>query len=82
LKVLERDFEALVQDLAMQVAASDPKFIRKANVPAETVEHERENYRTQADAGTRKPASFIDKIVEGKVAKFHEETCLYETSGK
>jgi len=41
------------------------------------VEHERENFRTQA-ADTRKPASLIDKIVEGKVAKFYEETCLYE----
>ena len=44
-------FQALIHDLAMQVAANDPKFIRKANVPPEIVEHERESYRTQAAAG-------------------------------
>jgi elongation factor Ts len=71
-------FQALIHDLAMQVAANDPKFIRKANVPPEIVEHERESYRTQAAAGTCKPTSVIEKIVEGKVAKFYEETCLYE----
>jgi elongation factor Ts len=70
-------FQALIHDIAMQIAAGDPKFVRKANVPPEIVEYEREKYRTQA-AETRKPAPMIERIVEGKVAKFYEETCLYE----
>lgn len=70
-------FQALIHDIAMQIAAGDPKFIRKPNVPLEVVEHEREKYRTQA-AETGKPTPVVEKIVEGKVAKFYEETCLYE----
>jgi elongation factor Ts len=70
-------FQALIHDIAMQIAAGDPKFVRKANVPPEIVEHEREKYRIQA-AETRKPAPIIEKLVEGKVAKFYEEACLYQ----
>jgi elongation factor Ts len=70
-------FRALIHDIAMQVAASDPKFIRRANIPAELLENEREKYRTQA-AATGKPSRVIENIVEGKVAKFYEGTCLYE----
>jgi elongation factor Ts len=70
-------FQVLIRDIAMQVAATDPKFVREANVPPEIVEHEREKYRTQA-AATGKPALVIEKIVEGKVSKFYEEACLYE----
>ena len=70
-------FQALIHDIAMQIAAGDPKFVCKANVPPEIVEHERETYRVQA-AKTRKPVPVIEKIVEGKVAKFYEETCLYQ----
>jgi elongation factor Ts len=70
-------FQALIRDIAMQIAAGDPKFVREANVPPEMVEHEREKYRTQA-ARTGKPALVIEKIVEGKVSKFYEEACLYQ----
>jgi len=70
-------FQGLIHDIAMQIAAGDPKFIRKPNVPPGIVEHEREKYRTQA-AETGKPAPVVEQIVEGKVAKFYEETCLYE----
>jgi elongation factor Ts len=70
-------FQTLIHDIAMQIAAGDPKFVRKPNVPPEIVEHEREKYRIQA-AETGKPAPVVEKIVEGKVAKFFEETCLYE----
>jgi elongation factor Ts len=70
-------FQSLIHDIAMQIAASDPKFVRKANVPPETIQQEREKYRIQA-AQARRPAQVIEKIAEGKVAKFYEETCLYE----
>jgi elongation factor Ts len=70
-------FQGLIHDIAMQVAASDPKFIRRANVPAEILEHVRERYRIQA-AAIGKPSRVTEAIIEGKVAKFYEETCLYE----
>jgi elongation factor Ts len=70
-------FQALIHDIAMQVAASDAKYIRRANVPAEILEHEREKYHTQA-AAIGKPSRVTKIIVEAKVAKFYEETCLYE----
>jgi elongation factor Ts len=71
------DFKTLVHDIAMHVAASDPKFIRKEDVTPEAYEREKDIYRAQA-AQTGKPAPVIEKIVEGKMAKFYEEVCLYE----
>ncbi len=71
------DFKTLVHDIAMHVAASDPKFIRKEDVTPEAYEKEKDIYRAQA-AQTGKPAPVIEKIVEGKMAKFYEEVCLYE----
>ncbi|HLI63115.1 MAG TPA: translation elongation factor Ts [Terriglobales bacterium] len=71
------DFKNLVHDIAMHIAASDPRFIRKEDVTAEAYEKEKEIYRAQA-AQTGKPAPVIEKIVEGKMAKFYEEVCLYE----
>jgi len=71
------DFKGLVHDIAMHIAATDPRFIRKEDVTAEAFEKEKDIYRAQA-ASTGKPAPVIEKIVEGKMAKFYEEVCLYE----
>jgi len=71
------DFKALVHDIAMHIAASDPKFIRKEDVTPEAFEREKDIYRAQAKA-TGKPDNVVEKIVEGKMAKFYEEVCLYE----
>jgi elongation factor Ts len=70
-------FKELVHDIAMHIAASDPRFIRKEDVTAEAYEKEKDIYRAQA-AQTGKPAPVIEKIVEGKMAKFYEEVCLYD----
>src|SRR5437763_5504067 len=71
------DFKELVHDIAMHIAASDPKFIRKEDVTPEAFEREKDIYRAQA-AATGKPPQVIEKIVEGKMGKFYEEVCLYE----
>jgi len=71
------DFKELVHDIAMHIAASDPKFIRKEDVTAEAYEREKDIYRAQA-AQTGKPPQVVEKIVEGKMSKFYEEVCLYE----
>jgi elongation factor Ts len=71
------DFKELVHDIAMHIAATDPKFIRKEDVTPEAFEKEKDIYRAQA-AATGKPANVIEKIVEGKMSKFYEEVCLYE----
>ncbi len=71
------DFKELVHDIAMHIAATDPKFVRKEDVTTESFEREKDIYRTQA-AATGKPAQVVEKIVEGKMGKFYEEVCLYE----
>ena len=71
------DFKELVHDIAMHIAASDPKFIRKEDVTPEAYEREKDIYRSQATA-TGKPPQVVEKIVEGKMSKFYEEVCLYE----
>jgi elongation factor Ts len=71
------DFQQLVHDIAMHVAATDPKFVRKEDVTPEAFEKEKEIYRAQATA-TGKPAGVVEKIVEGKMGKFYEEVCLLE----
>ncbi len=71
------DFQNLVKDLAMQVAAANPKFVRREEVPADFIEKEREIYRTQAlESG--KPEKIVDKIVDGKIEKYYQEICLLE----
>jgi elongation factor Ts len=70
-------FQALVRDLAMQVAASNPAYVARADVPATVLEKEREIYRGQM-ADQKKPAQVLDKIVEGKLEKFFSEQCLLE----
>jgi elongation factor Ts len=71
------DFKGLVHDIAMHIAATDPRFVRKEDVTPEAFEKEKDIYRAQA-AATGKPAPVIEKIVEGKMDKFYEEVCLYE----
>jgi elongation factor Ts len=71
------DFKELVHDIAMHVAASDPKFVRKEDVTPEAYEREKDIYRAQV-AAMGKPAQMVEKIVEGKMAKFYEEVCLLE----
>lgn len=71
------EFQTLVHDIAMHIAAVDPRFIRKEDVTPEAFEKEKDIYRAQA-AATGKPAPVIEKIVEGKMTKFYEEVCLLE----
>ena len=71
------DFQQLVKDLAMQIAAADPQFIRKEDVTAEALDKERDIQRGRA-LQEGKPEKMIDKIIEGRMQKFYEEVCLYE----
>ena len=71
------DFKELVHDIAMHIAASDPKYIRKEDVTPEAYEREKDIFRAQAIA-SGKPANIAEKMVEGKMAKFYEEVCLLE----
>jgi elongation factor Ts len=71
------DFQQLVKDLAMQVAAANPSYVSREDVPGAVVEKEREIYRQQM-ADQKKPAQVVDKIVEGKLEKFYAESCLME----
>jgi elongation factor Ts len=71
------DFQTLVHDLAMQIAAADPQFIRKEDVTPAALEKEREIHKARA-LGEGKPEKVVEKIVEGRLHKFYEEVCLYE----
>ena len=71
------EFRQLVHDIAMQIAAADPQYIRREDVPAEVLEREREIERARALA-EGKPEKIVDKIVEGRLNKFYEEVCLYD----
>ncbi|MCL4402260.1 MAG: translation elongation factor Ts [Acidobacteria bacterium] len=71
------DFQELVHDIAMHIAAADPKFIRKDDVTPEALSQERDIARERA-LKEGKPEKVLDKIVEGRLAKYFEEVCLYE----
>ncbi|MGB4704278.1 MAG: translation elongation factor Ts [Candidatus Saccharicenans sp.] len=71
------EFKELVKNLAMQVAASNPKYISPEDIPAEVIEKEKEIIRAQLQ-DANKPPHIIEKIVEGKLAKFYEEVCLLD----
>jgi elongation factor Ts len=71
------DFQQLVKDLAMQVAAANPTYVAREQVPGSVIEKEREIYREQM-ADQKKPPQVLDKIVEGKLEKFFAEQCLLE----
>ncbi len=70
-------FQQLCHDVAMHIAAVDPRYVRREDVTPEMLEREREIYAAQARA-TGKPDAVIQKIVTGKMEKFYEESCLYE----
>lgn len=71
------DFQQLLKDLAMHIAAADPRYVRREDVTEADLERERDIYRAQA-AATGKPAPVIEKIVDGKMGKFYEEVCLLD----
>src|SRR3954447_22282546 len=71
------DFKEMAHDIAMHIAASDPRFVRREDVTAADFDREKEIYRSQA-AATGKPANVVEKIVEGKMEKFYEEVCLLD----
>ncbi len=70
-------FQDLVKGLAMQVAAAAPRWVAREQVPPDVIEREREIYRQQV-ADQRKPPAVLEKIIEGKLGKFYEETCLLD----
>ncbi len=71
------DFQRLSHDVAMHVAALDPKFLKREEVTQEILEQKARTYREEATA-SGKPEPVIEKIVTGKMEKFYEENCLYE----
>src|SRR5881398_3856165 len=70
-------FQLLSHDIAMHIAALDPRYVRREEVTPEMLERERDIYKAQALA-TGKPEQVVEKIVNGKMEKFYEENCLYE----
>ena len=70
-------FQTLVKELAMHVAAADPKWVRREEVPAEAVEKERTIYRAQME-NSGKPANVLDKIIEGKLTSFYTQFVLLD----
>ncbi len=69
------DFQNLVKEIAMHIAAANPTYVRREDVPADVLEREREIYREQVKD---KPAQVVDKIVEGKLESFYEQFCLLD----
>lgn len=70
-------FQALCKDIAMQIAASNPKYVRREEVPADVIEAEKSIARQQAINEGKKP-EFADRIVEGRLNKFYKDVCLME----
>lgn len=70
-------FQELVKDISMQIAAADPRYLKRDEVPAEILDKEKEIARDRARA-EGKPEKILDKIVEGRLAKFFEEVCLLD----
>ena len=71
------EFQGLVRDIAMQIAASNPSYVRREDVRQEEIEREREIYHNQAQSAG-KPEKIMERIVEGKLNKYYSEVCLYE----
>lgn len=70
-------FNEFVKDVTLQIAALDPGYISKEDVPVDVLEKEKDIFRTQAEK-SKKPAAVIEKIVEGKVGKYYQEVCLLD----
>jgi|SRR3989339_914953 len=73
------DFKSLVKDIALQIAASKPEYIRKEEIPLDIIEKEKEILKAQA-LNEGKPEKIIAKMVEGRIEKFYKEVCLLEQS--
>ena len=71
------DFQELLRDIAMHIAAVDPRYVAKDDVTASDIEREKDIYRAQA-ASSGKPANIVERMLEGKISKFYEEVCLLE----
>ncbi len=71
------DFRGLARDIAMQIAAAKPEYVRREEVPSEAIEKEREILRAQA-INEGKPEKIVDKMVEGRIEKYFKEVCLLE----
>ena len=71
------DFKGFVHDVAMQIAAANPAYVRREEVPEQELENEKDIYKTQA-LSEGKPEKIVDKIVEGRVEKFYKAVCLLE----
>ena len=71
------EFQELLRDIAMHIAATDPRYVRREDVTEEDLTREKDIYRAQA-AATGKPANIIEKMLEGKMSKFYEEVCLLD----
>ena len=71
------DFQNLVKEVAMHIAAADPKWARREDVPADAIEKEKSIYRAQME-NTGKPASVLDKIIEGKLGSFYSQFVLLD----
>ena len=71
------DFQSLAREIAMHIAAANPEYVRREDVPPDVLERERGIYRGQME-GQKKPPQVIDKIVEGKLNSFYEQVCLLE----
>ncbi|EAX48635.1 translation elongation factor Ts [Thermosinus carboxydivorans Nor1] len=70
-------FKALAKDICMQIAAANPSYVSRSDVPAEVINHEREVLRAQA-LNEGKPAHIVEKMIEGRLEKFYKEVCLLE----
>lgn len=70
-------FKALARDIAMQIAAANPSYVSRSEVPANVIEHEREVLRAQA-LNEGKPANIVEKMIDGRVEKYYKEVCLLE----
>jgi elongation factor Ts len=71
------DFQTLVKDIAMHIAAQNPLYVKREDVPAEVLEQEKEIYKEQARA-SGKPENIVGKIAEGKLESYYEMVCLYD----
>ena len=71
------DFQSLAREISMHIAAANPQYVRREDVPADIIERERSIYRSQLE-DQKKPAAVVDKIIEGKLGSFYEQVCLLD----
>ena len=71
------DFKGVSRDIAMQIAAMNPLFVQREDVPQEAIDRELEIYRTQA-RNEKKPDNIVDRVATGKLEKFYQDMCLLE----